>query len=89
MFVTERKQNQEKLLKVKMFINDKDITYINNITDKLYQYKPFIFVLMKKKKECMLFLVCMYLFKKFRIYKKNSENKKITKLFYITKQLKV
>lgn len=53
-----------------MFINDKDITYINNITDKLYQYKTFIFVF-KKKKKCMLFLVCMYLFKKFRIYKKN------------------
>lgn len=59
MFVTERKQNQEKLLKVKMFINDKDITYINNITDKLYQYKPFIFVLMKKKKR-MYAISCMH-----------------------------
>lgn len=60
MFVTERKQNQEKLLKVKMFINDKDITYINNITDKLYQYKPFIFVLMKKKKKRMYAISCMH-----------------------------
>lgn len=58
-----------------MFINDKDITYINNITDKLYQYKPFIFVLMKKKKKN----VCYFLYA--CICSRNSEfTKKILKI---------
>lgn len=71
-----------------MFINDKDITYINNITDKLYQYKTFIFVFKKKKK--MYAISCMHVsVQEIQNLQKKLKNKKITKLFYITKQLKV